>query len=323
MKSSDVEKALTSPLGRSRAALLALALCAGSAACGSDEGRSDDELAGLVHAPKQTQDAIRVDRAVGDVGELLRATALPHARVGELLGTHTVTGKSHTEVLEKGAAVESIDDEMGIELDAKGNYHAQVDNSKEYGRDVYFVDGWLYLRPRYGKFNRRRPVDDGEAARMRGEMYGTVAAALELLAPGAALSDGGKVQVGGREARLVKLATAKQPRSAPAQTLSQRKWRETVKVEQVAGEMALDAKTGVPLRAIVHGTVSFQRDGRSFQMKLDARHELGTFGGVEEVEPPAAEQVVSDTEKRHELDERDSLLDGIAPKAARGRTPGP
>lgn len=320
MKSSDVEKALTSPLGRPRALLVALVL---AAACGSGEGRSDDELAGLVHAPKQTEDPIRVDRAASDVGELLRAAALPHARVGELLGSHTVTGKSHTEVLEKGAAVESIDDEMGIELDAKGNYHAQADNSKEYGRDVYFVDGWLYLRPRFGKFNRRRPVDDGEAARLRGEVYGTVAATLELLAPGAALSDGGVVQVGGREARLVKLATARKPRSAPAQALSQRKWRETVKVEEVTGEVALDPKTGVPLRAVVQGTVSFQRDGRSFQMKLDARHELGTFGAVEDVEAPAAEQVASDTEKRHELDERDALLDGIAPKSARSRNPGP
>ncbi|HTE54186.1 MAG TPA: hypothetical protein VK698_25200 [Kofleriaceae bacterium] len=318
-----MEKALTSTLGRSRAALLAPIAALLAAGCGSGEGRSDDELSGLVHAPRQAQDTIAVDKAVGDVGQLLRATALGHAQVGALLGPHTVTGRSHTEVLEKGVVVETIDDEMGIEFDAKGNYHAQVDNSKEYGRDVYFVGGWLYLRPRYGKFHRRRPGDDGEAGRIRGEIYATVGATLDLLAPGVALSDGGKLQVSGRAARLIKLGTAPEPRAAPAQPLTQRKWRESAVVKQVAGEVVLDAKTGVPLRATIQGTISFQRDGRKFEMKLDARHELGTFGGVEEVEAPAAELIVMDTDKRHELDERDSLLEGIAPPAARGRTPGP
>jgi hypothetical protein len=300
-----------------RAGLVALLVLA--IGCGSGEGRSDDELSGLVHAPKQAPDPIAVDRAVGNLDELVRAAMLRHADVTALVGPHTVTGRSHTEVHEKGVVIEVIDDEMGIEFDAKGNFHAQLDNSKEYGRDVYFVDGWLYLRPRYGKFHRRRPTDDSEPGRIRGEIFGSVGATLDLLAPGLAVSDGGPVQVAGRQARLVKLGPAQRPRKPPAQPLVQRKWRESAVVGQVAGELALDVKTGVVLRATIQGTVSFQRDRRSFEMRLDARHELGTFGSVEEVEAPAAELVVQDAEQRHEIDERDSLLEGIAPPAARAR----
>src|SRR5262245_56394053 len=221
---------MTSSSRRYRAALrLAVRLAAGAAiaaaGCGSGEGRPDDELSGLVHAPKPTGDSIDVGRAAGDLGELLRAASLTHAQVGALMGAHTVTGRSHSEVREKGALVEVIDDEIGIEFDAKGNFHAQLDNSKEYGRDVYFVDGWLYLRPRYGKFHRRQPNDDGEPGRIRGEVYGTVAATLELLSPAIALADGGAIQVAGRSGRLVKLSAAREPRKQPAQPLVQRKWR--------------------------------------------------------------------------------------------------
>ncbi len=293
------------------------------AACGSGEGRPDEELSGLVHEPKRPSETVDIARATRDLPELMRAAALNHARVGALLGPHTVTGKSHTEVHEKGAVVEVIEDEMGIELDAKGNFHAQVDNSKEYGRDVYFVGGFLYQRPRYGKFHRRRPADDGEPARIRSEVFATVAATLDLLSPGVALADGGEVTVAGRKGRLVKLSRAREPRKPPRQTLTQRKWRESAVVRDASGEVVLDNKTGILLRAAITGAVSFERDGRSFEMTLEARHELGTFGAVEEVAPPAPELVVVDGEQRHELDERDSLLEGIAPKAARGKATSP
>jgi hypothetical protein len=309
---------MTASVRRARSALFAVALVA--AGCGSGEGRPDEELSGLVHEPKRAPAAIDVGAATRDVAALLRAATLNHAQISALVGPHTVTGKSHTEVHEKGTVVEVLEEEMGIELDAKGNYHAQLDNSKEYGRDVYFVAGWLYQRPRYGKFHRRRPNDDGEAARIRGEVFGAVGATFDLLSPGVALADGGEVTVAGRKGRVVKLTTSREPREPPRQALTQRKWRESAAVRTVAGEMVLDAKTGVLLRAVLQGAVTFQRDGRSFEMRLDARHELGTFGAVEDVEPPAPELVVADTEKRHELDERDALLEGIAPPAARGRS---
>ena len=90
----------------------------------------------------------------------------------------------------------------------------------------------------------------------------------------------------------------------------------------MVGEIALDEKTGVPLRASLRGTVSFQRDGRSFEMRLESTHELSAFGSVPPVAAPAAEETVADISQRHEQAERDSLLQGIAPPARKPPTPG-
>ncbi|HLU68214.1 MAG TPA: hypothetical protein VKZ63_18145 [Kofleriaceae bacterium] len=312
---------LTSPPAGLGARRVALFLLAAAAACGrSDGGRPDAELGGLVHAPDTSPAEIDVARAAKEPAELLRAAALTHAQLSALLGPHQVSGRSHLEVREGNELVESLDEDLSIQLDADGNYHAVSSNSQDYGRDVYFVDGALYLRPRYGKFHRRQPNQSTEPDRIRSEMFGSAAAHLELLAPGLAVADGGTVEVASRPARLVKLSTGKVA-DPPPQRTTQRQWRESAVVKEVSGEIALDEKTGAPLRARVQGAVTFQRDGRSFEMRLEAEHELSAFGAVAAVAAPAPDQVVAGIEQRHELAERESLLEGIAPPARRAAGP--
>jgi hypothetical protein len=301
--------------------LIPFLVLAAAAHCGrSGEGRPDHELGGLVHSPNDQPAAIQLDRAVKDRGELVRAASLTHAQVSALIGPHQVRGRSRHEVREGTELVEELDDEIAIELDSEGRYHAILNNSKEYGREVFFAGGALYLRPRYGKYHRRAPVDDDEPDRLRSEIFGTVAAHLELLAPGLAVEDGGTAEVGGRAARLVKLSAGKAS-SPPRQSVSQRAWRESAVVQDVSGELALDAETGVPLRAQVKGAVSFQRDGRSFTMRLESEHQLSALGKVAAISPPEPEKVVADIEQRHELEERESLLKGIAPPSRGAPTP--
>ncbi len=305
-----------------RAALRFIVAAAAAGGCGqSGDGRPDDELGGLVKDTAAAASTIDVDRAAKDVGELGRALGLGHDQVGALVGPHAAAGRSHVEVREGATPVEVLDDETAIQLDGKGNYHAVLSNSKEYGREVFFVDGWMYLRPRYGKYHKRKPADEAEPARVRGEIFGTVAAQFELLAAGVSISDGGKTEVHGRPARKVVIALGKEP-ARRSESLAQRKWRESAVVKEVAGEIALDEKTGAPLRASVRGTVAFQRDGRSFEMRLEASHELSAFGSVAPVAAPPAEETVADISQRHELAERDSLLQGIAPPARKPPTPG-
>jgi hypothetical protein len=305
-----------------RAVLPVLLAAAAAAGCGrSGDGRPDDELGGLVVDNAAAASAIDVDRAAKDVGELGRALALGHDKIGALVGPHAVAGRSHVEVREGATPVEVLDDETTIQLDDKGNYHAVLSNSKEYGREVYFVDGVMYLRPRYGKYHKRPPADEAEPARVRSEIFGTVAAQFDLMAGGVSISDGGKTEVHGRPARKVVIAAGKEHEKR-SESLAQRKWREGALVVDAAGEIALDEKTGAPLRASLRGTVSFQRDGRSFQMRLEASHELSAFGSVKPVVAPPAEETVADISQRHELAERDSLLQGIAPPARKPPTPG-
>jgi hypothetical protein len=179
----------------------------------------------------------------------------------------------------------------------------------------------MFLRPRYGKYHKRKPGDEAEPARVRGEIFGTVAAHFDLLAGEMSVSDGGKTEVHGRPARKVVIATGK-GKAGRGDSVAQRKWRETSVVKEVAGEIALDEKTGAPLRATLRGTVVFQRDGRSFEMRLEASHELSAFGSVRAVNGPPDEETVADISQRHELAERDSLLQGIAPPARKAPTPG-
>jgi hypothetical protein len=300
-----------------RRAVIALLLVA----CGrSGEGRPDKELGGLVVDQGSAPASIDVGRAAKDPAELARALELGHDHVVTLIGPHAMSGRSHLEVREGEAPVEVLDDESAIQLDAKGNYHALLSNSKEYGREVFFVDGWMYLRPRYGKYHKRQPADDAEAARVRSEIFGTVAAHFELLASGVALSDGGATDVHGRKARKVVIASGKG--KPPVESTSQRTWRETAVVKEVSGEIALDEKTGAPLRAQLRGTVAFQRDGRSFEMRLESSHELSAFGSVAAVTAPPDEETVADLVQRHELAERESPLQGIAPPSRKAPTPG-
>jgi len=307
---------------RPAAALSLLAAAALAAGCGrSGDGRPDDELGGLVVDRGTAGARIDVDRAAKDAGELARALALGHDQVGVLIGPHAMAGKSHMEVREGSTPVEVLDDETAIQLDGKGNYHAVLSNSKEYGREVFFVDGTMYLRPRYGKYHKRPPADEAEPARLRGEIFSTVAAHFDLLAGGVSVSDGGKTEVHGRPARKVVIATGKE-KVKRSESLSQRKWRESAVVMEVAGEIALDEKTGAPLRATLRGTVAFQRDGRSFEMRLESSHELSAFGSVPPVVAPSDEETVADIGQRHELAERDALLQGIAPPARKAPVPG-
>ena len=291
------------------------------AGCGrSDEGRPDHELGGLVHAPPAEPAAVDPARAAEEPAELLRAVSMPHAQVTALLGPHVVTGRSHLAVRDGATVVEELDDEIEIRVDEGGDFFARMHNSKEYGREVYLVDGALYLRPRFGKFHRRAPNDEAEPARLRGEIFGAVAAHLELLAPSLTVSDGGTTEIAGRPARKLVLGhgEAKAPRGdEPAH----RAWRASAVVKEISGEVALDAETGAPLRATVKGVVSFQKDGKALEMRLEASHELGSFGKVAAIEAPAPDQVVTGIEQRHELEERESLLRGIAPPSRRSATP--
>jgi hypothetical protein len=299
--------------------VLLILVAAGS--CGrSDQGRSDQELGGLVRAPSSAPEAIDPARAASSPAELVRAVSLSHAQVSSLLGPHRVTGRSRLEVRDGSTVVEELDDEIEIRLDGAGNFHARMHNSKEYGREVFLVDGALYLRPRYGKFHRRAPNDEAEPDQIRGEIFGALAAHLELVAPSLAVSDGGATEVSGRAARRIVLGHGTAAPS-PAQTSPQRSWRASAVVVEISGEVALDAETGAPLRAKLSGVVNFQKEGKPLEMRLEAEHELASFGKVAAVAAPEPDQVVSGIEQRHELEERESLLKGIAPPSRRGPTP--
>lgn len=300
----------------------AAALLIAAAACSGSGGRTDEDLGGLVVAERAAEERpIDVARAAADPLELARAVAQPHATVADALGGHRFRGSSSIEVREGAEVVEAIADETAIAYRSDGSFAATLDNSRDYGRHATFAGGTLYLRPRYGKYHRRAPTDDGEPARIRGDVFATLGAYFELVAPAAAIADAGEVQHAGRAARRLQLSRAAKPVARPAERRPERAWRDEVSVEELTGDVVLDAATGVPLRAALDARVRFVRDGRTFVMTLKVAHEVTDDGSEPEVAAPPDDQVVDTPHRSTEAEERERLLEGIAPPPRKAPTP--
>lgn len=305
-----------------RVALFLLAAVCSAAACsGSGEGVPDDKLGGLVVAADSADHTVDLDRAAEDPMVLARALAMPHQTVAPALGSHRFRGTSSSTVSEGTEVVEELSDQTRIDFSDGGAFHAVLANSRDYGRESIFADGVLYLRPRYGAFHRRPPVDDTEPGRIRDQTFATLGAYFELLAPGAELSDRGHAQVAGRAARTIDIARAPEPRERHAEEQAHRAWRQGAVVREVSGTVWLDAETGAPLAGELRGVVQFARGDRRFDMALEVDHRIEAIGQPIEIAVPAEEDTVATHQRLRELDEREQLLEGIAPPARRGSRP--
>jgi hypothetical protein len=285
------------------------AVAAAGAGCGASGGTPDDELAGLVHAAKDQPPAVDVAQAASDPDVLGAAIAMPEHDVTTAIGPHALASKSAVEVSEGGAAVESLTDEVALD-DRGADFHGTENNSADYGREVIATGGQIFLRPRYARWHARKP-QDGELARVRDDLGGALAADFELLAPSIAVTDRGAAQAAGRAARRIAISKAAVARPH-AQTLTQRKWREGADVLSVSGEILLDAKTGAPLHAHLEGELAFARDGHRFTMKLSIDHDVSAIGATA-IAPPPPDETVATPERLREVDERDLLLQNLAP----------
>ncbi len=281
--------------------------------CGRSEGVPDDKLGTLVIAPKEKVAAIDLGRAARDPAELGRALTTPYGKVITALGPHTYAIKTTTVVDEGGKRVTDLSDEATIEIGSNGTYHAVYTNSADYGREVTFEGGTLYLRPRYQRWHGRAPESPDEPAEQRDSFFAAIAATWDLVAPGTELTDQGAAQVAGRAGKKIAVKLAASSRAPAAEPLAQRKWREKRTIEAVAGEVVLDAETGAPLAMKLTATIAFSRDGRRFSMKLGIDASASAIGTAVAVAPPPPAQVVATPERLREVDDRDFLLQGIAP----------
>jgi hypothetical protein len=308
--------ALTAPVEKAKnqamiRAVLATTILA-AVACGRSKGVPDQELGNLVVETTKPAPPIDVARAAKDPVELGRALMQPHRKVAAAVGAHTALLASKTTVDEGGKVVSDMSEQTKLELGDKDTFHAEYTNTADYGREAIFAGDKLYLRPRYQRWHRRAPETVDEPLALRDSFYSPVAATWDLLAPGAELTDQGATQVAGRAGRKIAVKLAPTPAKPAAETLTQRKWRETRVVEELTGEIVLDDK-GAPLAVKLAGTVSFMRDGRRFKMKTSLTSELSGLGTPVAITPPADTDVVATPERPREVDDRDFLLQGIAP----------
>lgn len=295
-----------------RLGLASLALCS-LVACGRAQGVADQDLGGLVVETKAPDQPIDLAAAAKDSAELGRALARPYRAVIAALPAHTVTIAMTTTIEEAGRATDNLDEATRIELGEKAAFHATYTNTADYGREVTFVGNTLYLRPRYQRWHARAPETADEPAAQRDRFFAPIAATWDLLAPGAELTDQGAAQVAGRAGKKIAVRLAPTPAKPAPEALAQRKWREARAIEALTGEVILDAEKAVPLAVKLAGTVGFTRDGRRFKMKISLTAELSAFGTPVAITAPAETEVVATPERLREVDDRDYLLQGIAP----------
>lgn len=293
-------------------ALAALAV----AACGRSQGVKDQDLGGLVVADKAEDKPIDVDRATKDPDELGRALMRPFRAELVAMGPHAVSTKTRMVVEENGVVTDDLSDQATLEVGDQNTWHGTYANAKDYGREGTFVGGTLYLRPRYQRWHERAPETPDEPGQLRDAFADGLAANWDLLAPAVELTDLGAVTVAGRAGRKIEIKQAPSPRPNPPEKLTQRQWRAGRAIDQVAGQVVLDAETGAPLSVQLSGAVSFAREGRHFTMKLSAEREVTAVGTAAIAVPDKAE-VVATPERAREVDDRDFLLDGIAPPQKR------
>jgi hypothetical protein len=317
MTSLDVRREL-----RALCAATTLTGLTGLTGCGQASGDArPEESSPLLVASKAEVKAPDLARATADPEELVRAILLPHRSTARRLGAHRFRGEHRLRVSEHGKEIESLDETTAVELAANGDLHALYTNTRSYGRELYAVGGTIWVRPRWGKFHMRPPASPDEAARVADEIYGTLAADLELVGFSLKVTDGGAAEVAGRAAKKLRLALGP-PRKKPAEADATRKWRDAVTVQALDGELALDAETGTLLDGRLATRVTFQREGRALEMLLESKHAVSDVGAsISVAAPPEAESVTTPT-RSHEFEERQQLLEGIAPPAPKAPVPG-
>jgi len=288
-----------------------------AAACDRSRGVEDRDLPGLVVEGKQAEPPIDVALATKDPVELGRAMMRPYGAVLGALGPHNLAVNSASTVEEAGKPVSELSDHAQIENGAEGAYRALYTNSADYGRETTFVNGMLYLRPRYQRWHGRAPEAADEPAALRDQYADAVAATWDLLAPAIDVVDRGAAEVSGRAGRKIEIKRASEPRAPDPEPLAQRKWREARSIEAVSGEIILDAQKGVPLAVQLAGTVAFSRDGRRFTMKIAVDSTVSGLGAPSIIGAPTDAEIVATPERAREVDDRDFLLQGIAPPLRR------
>ncbi|MGE0549955.1 MAG: hypothetical protein AB7O24_27980 [Kofleriaceae bacterium] len=294
-----------------------LTLCA-AMACGRSQGISDQELGNLVIEAKPAEHAINVDQAAKDPALLGDALLRPHREMVAALGPHTLTIATTTMVTEADKQVSELSDQTTIEVGDAGSYHAVYTNSADYGRETIFSDGTMFLRPRYQRWHSRLPETGDEPSAARDAYFDAIAATWDLVAPAAEVADQGPAQVAGRPGRKISVKLKPGAARMPAEPLAQRKWRETRTIEELSGEVVLDAEKAVPLSVKLAGTIGFARDGRRFRMKTSVQSTVTALGAVA-IAAPADTEIVATPERRREVDDRDFLLQGIAPPLVKNR----
>lgn len=274
-------------------AALALCLLATAAGCGRTKGPAP-------LAPIAALDAALVPASF--VANLRRGGG-GHFHATALFRADAV---SAGEVGGKPASPPAVTTTTDLWLDKAGNFRLAETNDQDGGRDVVRVGGDLAVALRYGKLVRRQ-AQDAESSRYLAEGLGAPWAAWELVRR--------QVQVDAGQGALRLQLRERPVERPPAFPTSEglRKWRDSVLVKTLEGEVRLDGAGQLPLAFACKARFEATRDGTPVTGEVAVSATLDQIGSVPEVALPEAESL--SLRQRTVLDER-ALLGGLPPAGA-------
>lgn len=272
-------------------------------ACGDATRVADSELDSLLVVREVGRRGPQMDR-LADPTEFAHAIAAG-LRDLKALPEGTLTINVRTIVREGDATHDELIEDIALSWNGAGDFHLVNHNSADYGREVLFVDNILYLRARYGRWHRRAPNDAQEPSALADSMTRALPDAWDLLAPGATLSPDPK------DNTIVTIHTGATARENPREASPTRRWREARTIHEAAGRVQF-ANDGLPRDAALSGRLGFSREGRRFDMDLAVTAHV-TATRTPWTMPPAAD-VFATPATSHEAEEREQLLEGLAPR---------
>ena len=202
--------------------------------------------------------------------ELVRALSLSGSDLDARLGAHKMDASSTLKLESAAHEAQSLDETFAVEADGAGGVRMLHDNSRGNGFEAVATAGQLYVKPRYGRFVHRR-IEGDELSRLRVAAETPAAAYVHLLQPWLQVHEAGAVSVAGHAGIKLTLSARTSPSQTPVESEPGRKWRQTLLVRYVDGDIVLDAKTGAPLQVRLEAAYSFTRDGKPMRAALSFR----------------------------------------------------
>jgi hypothetical protein len=268
-------------------------------------GRHGDENLGLSAHGKVTIDVAKLT----EPAELVRALSLSGRDLDERLGAHRMDAASimklETPEQQKSSAPLSLEETFQVQSDGRGAVHVVHDNSRGNGFEATALGTEIYVKPRYGKFIKRK-IEGDELARLRTSAETAAAAYLRLIAPALLVRQVGPATVAGHAGIKLTLAGRSSPDSPPAESAPGRKWRETVKVRYIDGEVVVDAKTGAALAVRLDTAYSFVRDDQPMTATLQYKQTTAAEAGA-----IAAPTDFTTLSRPRPMLDRQTLLEGL------------
>jgi hypothetical protein len=191
--------------------------------------------------------------------ELVHAASMPAPELDKKLGAHRFEASSTTKIEPPGKPVETMDEGYALDADGQGNFRVLHANSHGYGFEAESFGGELYVRPRYGKYVKRKPEGD-EADRLRASVETLAPEYLKLFERWISVREDGRAQVLGRPAVKLKLAATSSPSAVVADGDPSKKWRESMSVRYIDGDVLIDAGTGALVGIKLDAAYTFTRE---------------------------------------------------------------